>query len=140
MLSVLVATGLIAGSAVVPSMAQDASPSPDVPMMTVPTAEDFMASLTAILPSQASVEAGDLKGVRRYADQARAYLLSVTPDPCYHNMYASAWGVATALQQWADKALRKPEVLLRNTYNQFVESPQAISCGEPMAEESPAAM
>jgi hypothetical protein len=139
MLSMLVATGLLVCVSVLPSMAQDASPSiaPDaspsaqVPAVTTPTAEEFMASLSAILPAQESVDAGKLKNARQYADATREYLLSVIPDPCYYNMYASAWGVATALQQWADKGLTKPQVLLRNTYAQFVESPQAISCAAP---------
>ncbi len=50
-------------------------------------------------------------------------------------MYASPWGAATALQQWADKALKQAPILLCNTYSQFVESPQAISCQEPAASE-----
>jgi hypothetical protein len=140
MLSTLVITGLLLGAAVAPSTAQDASPSiapqaspsAEVPAVTTPTAEEFMASLSTILPSQEVVDSGKLQHkARQYADQARAYLLSVVPDPCYYNMYASAWGVATALQQWADKGLTKPEVLLRNTYSQFVESPQAITCAAP---------
>ena len=174
MLAGLVVMGLLAGSAVVPAAAQDASPSPDASppldglaalceanapdeasmaacidivgtvlapssegarLVTVPTADEFYAAMTELLPPQASVEAGKLKGVSRYADQARAYLLSVVPDPCYDNMYASAWGVATALQQWRDKALKQPEQLLLNTFSQFVESPQAILCEEPVAAE-----
>lgn len=133
-----------------------------VRLVTVPTAEEFMAGMLAVLPAKAYVDAGTLvpgqeastkrtkpptkkqqreaakqvlEAARQYADQTRAYLLSVTPDPCYDNMYASAWGVATALQQWADKASKQPEFLLFNTYSQFVESPQAISCGELVTEE-----
>jgi hypothetical protein len=108
-----------------------------VRLVTVPTADEFYAEMTALLPPQASVEAGKLKGVSRYADQARTYLLSVVPDPCYDNMYASAWGVATALQQWRDygKALKLPEQFLLNAFGPFVESPQAISCEEPVATE-----
>jgi hypothetical protein len=112
-----------------------ASSSESVRLATVPTADEFYAGMTELLPPRASVKAGKLKGVSRYADQVRAYLLSVVPDPCYDNMYASAWGVATALQQWRDKALKQPEKLLFNTFSQFVESPQAISCAEPMAGE-----
>jgi len=132
-----------------------------VRVVTVPTSEEFMADLTAILPAQKSVDAGTLLGqqassertkpltkkqqrkaakqelaaARGYTDTTREYLLSVTPDPCYANMYASAWGVATALQQWADKASTQPAPLLFNTYSQFVESPQAISCEELVTAE-----
>ncbi len=114
-----------------------ASSSEHLRLVTVPTADEFYAAMTELLPPQASVEAGKLKGVSRYADQARAYLLSVVPDPCYDNMYASAWGVVTALQQWRDygKALKLPEQLLLNAFGPFVESPQAISCAEPVATE-----
>ena len=69
-----------------------APPAQRVRVVTVPTADEFYAGMTAVLPPQASVEAGKLKGVSRYADEARAYLVSVVPDPCYDNMYASAWG------------------------------------------------
>jgi hypothetical protein len=112
-----------------------ATSSASVRLVTVPTADEFYAGMLELLPAQAKVESGKVKGVSRFADQARAYLLSVVPDPCYDNMYASAWGVATALQQWRDGALKQPEQLLLNTFSQFVESPQAISCAEPMAAE-----
>ena len=104
-------------------------------MVTVPTADEFYAGMLELLPRRPVSKAGKFKGVSRFADQARAYLLSVVPDPCYDTMYASAWGVATALQQWRDEALKQPEKLLLNTFSQFVESPQAI-LAEPVAGNS----
>lgn len=127
----------------------------NVRLVTVTSVEDFMAGMADVMPVEVDIDGTfrtseepttrakaptrkqKREAARRqremaggFADAIRAYLLGVTHDPCYENMYASAWGLATALRLVAAGASTNPQTLLYNTYAPYAESPQAISCGE----------